>query len=307
MGPSDFDERFDALAAIAYRVGYRVLGDRGDAEEVPRRRWPGLRPLADGRRPRRAPGWRGRRRTSPSAAGGAGRPTVPTATPTGPPSARPERRRPRPPPARQAPSALPRRQRQVVVLRYLADLPERPSWTPSARQRRDPVKQHAHRASPGCAPTWPRRTPTCSPPRRPVRPAATGGRRCSSTSMTRAPSGPAGLRRRAVARGPPAAPAPPPGPPPPGGATDPRPTRRGDARRRRLRRPPRRRHRPGRHRHRPVARRRRERPPRRDRRPRGRATAPGRTRWPSSGSPPTARSACCRSRGTSRSRARAGD
>lgn len=31
---NDFDERFDALAAIAYRVAFRILGDRADAEEI---------------------------------------------------------------------------------------------------------------------------------------------------------------------------------------------------------------------------------------------------------------------------------
>ena len=34
MGRPDFDRRFDDLAAIAYRVAFRVLGDRGDAEDV---------------------------------------------------------------------------------------------------------------------------------------------------------------------------------------------------------------------------------------------------------------------------------
>lgn len=34
MTGGTFDERFDALSAIAYRVAYRLLGDRGEAEEV---------------------------------------------------------------------------------------------------------------------------------------------------------------------------------------------------------------------------------------------------------------------------------
>ncbi len=29
-----FDDRFGVLAAVAYRVAYRLLGDRSDAEEV---------------------------------------------------------------------------------------------------------------------------------------------------------------------------------------------------------------------------------------------------------------------------------
>jgi DNA-directed RNA polymerase specialized sigma24 family protein len=33
-GPPRFDERFDALSAIAYRVAYRLLGNREDAREV---------------------------------------------------------------------------------------------------------------------------------------------------------------------------------------------------------------------------------------------------------------------------------
>lgn len=32
--PSDFDEAFEALAAIAHRVAYRILGSRRDAEDV---------------------------------------------------------------------------------------------------------------------------------------------------------------------------------------------------------------------------------------------------------------------------------
>lgn len=31
---SAFEERFEDLAAVAYRVGFRLLGDRGDAQEV---------------------------------------------------------------------------------------------------------------------------------------------------------------------------------------------------------------------------------------------------------------------------------
>jgi DNA-directed RNA polymerase specialized sigma24 family protein len=30
----EFDDCFPALGALAYRVGYRLLGDRGEAEEI---------------------------------------------------------------------------------------------------------------------------------------------------------------------------------------------------------------------------------------------------------------------------------
>ena len=33
-----FDVEFDALAMIAYRVAFRVLGDRAEAEDISRRR-----------------------------------------------------------------------------------------------------------------------------------------------------------------------------------------------------------------------------------------------------------------------------
>ena len=144
MGPSDFDERFDALAAIAYRVGYRVLGDRGDAEEVAQEamarayaRWRTVAGHAEPWVARVATNlaigrWRRRR------------PTVPIGDTHGPPSADPsaaalDRHR-----LAEALRALPRRQRQVVVLRYVADLPER-AVADALGTSVGSVKQHAHR------------------------------------------------------------------------------------------------------------------------------------------------------------------
>ena len=49
-----YDERFDDLARVAYRVGYRVLGDREDAADVAQEamarayeRWKKIEPYAD--------------------------------------------------------------------------------------------------------------------------------------------------------------------------------------------------------------------------------------------------------------------
>jgi RNA polymerase sigma factor (sigma-70 family) len=124
ISPS-FDDRFDALGALAYRVAYRLLGDRSDAEEIAQEtlaraltRWKSVAGhdepwvarvatnLAIGR-------WRHRR------------PTIPFED--GPETASREMH------AHalerlgliEALSRLPRRQREVITLRYLADLPER--------------------------------------------------------------------------------------------------------------------------------------------------------------------------------------
>lgn len=141
----DFVDRFEVLTVIAYRVAYRLLGDRGEAEEVAQEalgrayaRWSVVARhdepwvarvatnLAIGR-------WRRRRPTEHFADSHHG--------------ARPEGD------ARvldrlalvDALRRLPRRQRQVVVLRYLADLPER-DVALAMHTTVGSVKQHAHRA-----------------------------------------------------------------------------------------------------------------------------------------------------------------
>ncbi len=120
----DFDERVDALGALAYRVGFRILGDRHDAQDLTQEalarayaRWSRVGPydeawitrvatnLALGvvRTRQRA----ARRRPDPS----------PPATETG--AVVAQRRE-----LVALLQALPKRQREVVALRYLADLPE---------------------------------------------------------------------------------------------------------------------------------------------------------------------------------------
>jgi RNA polymerase sigma-70 factor (sigma-E family) len=139
-----FDERFDALSAIAYRVAYRLLGNRPEAEEVAQEalarafaRW---RTVAGHDEP-----WvarvainlaisRTRRR----------RPTVAfdetlDAVRRGDDTLAVERLA-----LAAALRELPTRQRQVVALRYLADLPEA-EVASVLRISRGSVKQHAHR------------------------------------------------------------------------------------------------------------------------------------------------------------------
>jgi RNA polymerase sigma factor (sigma-70 family) len=140
-----FDHRFEALTAIAYRVGYRLLGDREEAREVAQEAM--ARAFA---RWRRIAGydeaWVARVSTNLAID-------------------RYRRRRPTIPldelavglSADHATTALerhglvhslrklPRRQREVVVLRYLADLPER-DVASLLGTTVGSVKQHAHRA-----------------------------------------------------------------------------------------------------------------------------------------------------------------
>ena len=118
--------RYADLAEIAYRVAYRVLGDRGDAEEVTQEalvrayvRWstvaghdePWVARVAMNLSLDR---WRRRSRSTsvpdPPNVG-----TDPGPEPAGPPPTWPHPRAPGPP----------RRQREVIGLRYLADLSER--------------------------------------------------------------------------------------------------------------------------------------------------------------------------------------
>jgi RNA polymerase sigma-70 factor (ECF subfamily) len=140
---TDFDAAFPSLATIAHRVAFRILGDRADAEEITQEalarayaRWASVgghaepwvatvaANLAIGR-------WRKRRPTVPFSAehggGGAGDPAVlerlglVTAL-----------------------RRLPKRQREVVVLRYLADLSEA-AVAAQLSTSVGSVKQHAHR------------------------------------------------------------------------------------------------------------------------------------------------------------------
>jgi RNA polymerase sigma-70 factor (sigma-E family) len=115
-----FDLAFDDLYRLAYRVAYRVLGDRGDAEDVAQEtlaralvRWPRLVDRPEGWITRVAANLaidRYRRR----------RPVGPL---TGPVGVVDPLHTERVDLAR-ALAKLPRRQREVVVLRYLADMSE---------------------------------------------------------------------------------------------------------------------------------------------------------------------------------------
>jgi RNA polymerase sigma factor (sigma-70 family) len=157
-----FEERFDALAAISYKVAYRLVGDRVEAEDLAQealaRAYASWRKvtaydeawvirvttnLAIGR-------WRKHRRTvlsadAPALAVREGRGGWGEG----------ERRHRGGVPARQADVAerlvlmaalrsLPRRQREVVTLRYLADMPEA-AVVAALGCAPGTVKQHAHR------------------------------------------------------------------------------------------------------------------------------------------------------------------
>jgi RNA polymerase sigma-70 factor (ECF subfamily) len=136
-----FDDRFDALAAIAYRVAYRILGDREDAAEVAQealaRAYARWRTVAGHDEP-----WVARVATNLAIS-------------------RWRRRRPALPLIDAAVhdrdvlerlglvaalQQLPRRQREVLVLRYLADLPER-EVAAAMGTTVGAVKQLAHRAT----------------------------------------------------------------------------------------------------------------------------------------------------------------
>src|SRR6187549_2692649 len=54
-GPPSYDERFDALADVSYRVAYRMVGSREDARDIAQEamarayaRWPKVRDKASG-------------------------------------------------------------------------------------------------------------------------------------------------------------------------------------------------------------------------------------------------------------------
>jgi RNA polymerase sigma-70 factor (sigma-E family) len=120
----DFDDRADALGALAYRVGYRILGDRHDAQDLTQEalarayaRWSRVGPYDEAWITRvatnlalgvvRAQQRAARRRPDPS-------------SPAAEPGAVVAQRRQ----LVELLQALPKRQREVVALRYLADLSE---------------------------------------------------------------------------------------------------------------------------------------------------------------------------------------
>jgi RNA polymerase sigma-70 factor (sigma-E family) len=140
-GPPSYDERFDALATLSYQVAYRMVGSREDARDIAQEalarayvRWPKVRDKAGGwvarvttnlsldllrRRNRRAP-------IGPDDAGdtaGAAAERADLAAALG---------------------RLPRRQRDAVALRYLADLPEA-DVAAAMGCSVGTVKQHTHR------------------------------------------------------------------------------------------------------------------------------------------------------------------
>jgi RNA polymerase sigma factor (sigma-70 family) len=140
-----FDDRFAALAAVAYRVAYRLLGSRTEAEEVAQEalarafvRWKSVSGhdepwvarvatnLAIGR-------WRRRR------------PTVVFRDDLGALGPAPDALALERLGLIEALSRLPRRQREAVALRYLADLSER-EVAAAMHTTVGSVKQHTYRA-----------------------------------------------------------------------------------------------------------------------------------------------------------------
>jgi len=140
-----FAERFDQLAAIAHRVAFRILGDRADAEEVAQEalarayaRWRSVSGHAEPWVARVATNlaigrWRKRRPSLVLVDGHGGAVDDSSALAL-------ERHG-----LVAALARLPRRQREVVVLRYLADLPEQ-AVADQLGTSVGTVKQHAHRA-----------------------------------------------------------------------------------------------------------------------------------------------------------------
>ncbi len=160
---TSFEARFTVLAALSYKVGYRLVGDRAEAEDLAQealaRAYASWRKvvghdeawvtrvttnLAIGRwrRNRRLVDDRGGERGAERGNGDGGRGRGPE---------RPGWARTVPPPDPldrvelvAALRSLPRRQREVVALRYLADLPEA-EVAASLGCSTGTVKQHAHR------------------------------------------------------------------------------------------------------------------------------------------------------------------
>lgn len=166
--PGDsFDARFDDLAAIAYRVAYRLLGSRADAEDIAQEaltrahvRWRRVHRHAEPWVARvatnlaidavRRGSRRGGRTLSPADAIAAR--ASPSATD------RIELQR--------LVAGLPRRQREVVALRYLADMTEAATAAELGTSI-GTVKQHAHRGLAALRLAWdeldPESTPTPTP------------------------------------------------------------------------------------------------------------------------------------------------
>jgi RNA polymerase sigma-70 factor (ECF subfamily) len=140
--PEGFDDRIDELGRLAYRVGYRILGDRGEAEDVAQEtlarayaRWSTVHRHAEPWVVRVATNhaigvWR-KRRPADAVGDIAVRSHAQTA------ADRIDLAR--------VIAALPRRQREVVALRFLADLPERETAAALGCSIGS-VKQHTHRA-----------------------------------------------------------------------------------------------------------------------------------------------------------------
>lgn len=139
---TDYDERFAALSAIAHRVAFRVLGDRAEAAEVAQEamarayvRWSSVHAYADAWVARVATNvaigvWRKRRPTLPLGDDPDRKDSMAVAL---------ERHG-----LVAALTKLPRRQREVLTLRYLADLPE-VDVAEQLNTSVGTVKQHAHR------------------------------------------------------------------------------------------------------------------------------------------------------------------
>jgi RNA polymerase sigma-70 factor (ECF subfamily) len=139
---TDYDQRFAALSAIAHRVAFRVLGDRAEAAEVAQEamarayvRWASVAQHAEPWVARVATNlaigvWRRRRPTLPLGDAALGSDAMSIAL---------ERHG-----LVAALTRLPRRQREVLALRYLADLPEA-EVADQLRTSVGTVKQHAHR------------------------------------------------------------------------------------------------------------------------------------------------------------------
>lgn len=143
-GPADFDEAFDALVALAYRVAFRILGDREEARDVAQEaltrafsRWSRVRGYA--------PAWVSRvaanlaldRVRRVGVAARAPRPTEVASLDAAEVVAQRAE-------LVAGLSALPRRQREVVVLRHVADRSEA-EVAELLGCSVGTVKRHAHR------------------------------------------------------------------------------------------------------------------------------------------------------------------
>ena len=144
MGVS-FDDRFAALAAVAYRVAYRLLGDRSDAEEIAQEalarayvRW---RKVSDHDEP-----WVARVATNLAIGRWRKRkPTIVFEDELGAPTPGPDALALERIGLIEAIARLPRRQREAITLRYLADLSER-EVAEAMHTTVGSVKQHTYRA-----------------------------------------------------------------------------------------------------------------------------------------------------------------